>query len=99
MVHAAPLNLVTVGEGCGNLDGVQGGAFAQVIHRGPEDEAVRVAAVLADTADGDTVLPRDADRVRVEANRRIILHAQAGRLAEHAPRVVRAKEARELGVD
>src|SRR5882762_3684003 len=66
----------------GQLDGVRGGALAQVVGDDPDIERSLVAGIAADSPDVYIVLARRLDRERVASARWIVHHGHAGSLAQ-----------------
>src|SRR3989338_3410105 len=69
------------------LDGVQGGAFADVVGDDPHGDAVLDGLVLPDPADEDLVLALAVDRHRVGPGVRIVYYYDARRLRKDRPRL------------
>src|SRR5579875_1872843 len=66
----------------GDLDGVRGGALAEVVGDDPEIERALVAAVAADASDEHAVLAGGVDRERVERGGGVVEDGDAGRGGE-----------------
>ena len=56
----------------GDLHGIEGGAFEELVADDPESEAVLQSAILAEAADGAIVLAGEVERHRVALEFRLI---------------------------
>ena len=59
-------------EKFGDLHGIEGGAFEELVADDPESEAVLQSAILAEAADGAIVLTGEVERHRVALEFRLI---------------------------
>src|SRR5437867_3718918 len=66
-----------------DLDGVEGGAFEELIAGNPKGQAVVQRAVAAEAADGAIILAGHEQRLRILVFRRLINDLQPRRLLEH----------------
>src|SRR2546426_338125 len=83
----------------GDLDGVGGRSFAQIVGYDPEIEAVRNTLVAAEPPDEYFILFMRPDRHRIDRLADVILQANAWGLPEEAPDLVEIVGPLELDVD
>src|SRR5207244_1858203 len=83
----------------GDLGGVEGGAFAQVVGDDPHGEAVGVGKVVADAANEDVVFAGGEEGHRVLGLGGLIDHGDTGRAGQDAAGFGCAHGAAELDVD
>src|ERR1700710_1306949 len=77
-----------VDQELGNLDGIGGGALAQVVARDPDVEGAFVARVAANSPDEDIVLAGGVDRQRVLGVGRVVDDLDADRFGKEGAAVL-----------
>src|SRR4051794_15360503 len=90
---------LAVDQAFGDLDGVQGGALAQIVGNAPQRQPVLDGGVLADAADVSRVLARGLIGRDVAARLALVDHEASRRVAQDVARLVGRDRVLELDVD